>query len=94
MPTRKALRHSRRRNTDLRVFYFLITYAITPSLVFQIIPYTIDMLRLNLRQKNTGHHHLWHPVALLNGRPNAIGRTLRSIVEIKLDPFGDRNHSI
>ena len=23
MPTRKALRHSRRRNTDLRVFYFL-----------------------------------------------------------------------
>ena len=46
MPTRKALRHSRRRNTDLRVFYFFITYAITSSLVFQIIPYTIDMLRL------------------------------------------------
>ena len=36
MPTRKALRHSRRRNTDLRVFYFFITYTITSSLGFQI----------------------------------------------------------
>ena len=49
MPTRKALRHSRRRNTDLRVFYFFITYTITSSLICQI-----NLLTYFLRDWITG----------------------------------------